>query len=190
MRTARRNLLITSSNTWIPFINTGGKIIDLGLWNVKDMNIELDFNAFDKFGYLFGWNTGDYSKVYASNNKGNKFKFALQTERDISNISLLNEKKTLKFKLSYIYNGDIDVVDISYNEQHTQYVNVRYSEGNLYLGGISGAKPETLDYTIYGFIAYNRKGELLLNLKPFRKSKNVIGLKDIITGRFYELKAI
>lgn len=174
---------------WIPFINTGGKIIDLGLWDVKDMNIELDFNAFDKFGYLFGWNEGEYSKVYA-NNKGNKFSFALQIERGISNISLVNEKKTLKFKLSYIYNGNIDTVDISYNEQHTQYVNVRGSGGNLYLGGISGTKPKTLDYTIYGFRTYNRKGELLLNLKPFRKSKNVIGLKDIITGRFYELKAI
>lgn len=54
MRTARRNLLITSSPIWIPFINTGGKIIDLGYWDVKDINIELDFNAFDKFGYLFG----------------------------------------------------------------------------------------------------------------------------------------
>lgn len=189
MRTARRNLLITSSPIWIPFINTGGKIIDLGHWDIKDINIELDFNAFDKFGYLFGWNVSTYSKVYA-NNKGNKFQFALQTERQISNISLLNEKKTLKFKLSYIYNGDINIVDISYNEQHTQYTNVRNSIGNLYLGGISGTKPETLDYTIYGFRAYNRKGELLLNLKPFRKSKNVIGLKDIITGRFYELKAI
>ena len=189
MRTARRNLLITNSPIWIPFINTGGKIIDLGYWDVKDMNIELDFNAFDKFGYLFGWDTGTYSKVYA-NNKGNKFQFALQIERKISNISLLNEKKTLKFKLSYIYNGNIDIVDISYNEQHTQYVNVRASNGNLYLGGISGTEPKTLDYTIYGFRTYNRKGELLLNLKPFRKSKNVIGLKDIITGRFYELKAI
>ena len=189
MRTARRNLLITSSPTWIPFINTGGKIIDLGKWDVKDMNIELYFNAFDKFGYLFGWDEGLYSKVYA-NNKGNKFKFALQIERQVSNISLLNEKKTLKFKLSYIYNGNIDIVYISYNEQHTQYVNVRGSVGNLYLGGISGDQPKTLDYTIYGFRAYNRKGELLLNLKPFRKSKNVIGLKDIITGRFYELKAI
>ena len=189
MRTARRNLLITSSPTWIPFINTGGKIIDLGHWDVKDMNIELDFNAFDKFGYLFGWDGGPYNKVFAHNTR-NKFLFALQTERQVSNISLLNEKKTLKFKLSYIYNGDIDIVDISYNEQHTKYENVRVSGGNLYLGGISGTKPETLDYTIYGFRAYNRKGELLLNLKPFRKSKNVIGLKDIITGRFYELKAI
>lgn len=189
MRTARRNLLITSSPIWIPFINTGGKIIDLGHWDVKDINIELDFNAFDKFGYLFGWNKETYSKVYA-NNKGNKFKFALQTERPISNISLLNEEKTLKFKISYIYNGDINTVDVSYNEQHVQYTNVRYSSGNLYLGGISGIKPETLDYTIYGFRTYNRKGELLLNLKPFRKSKNVIGLKDTITGRFYELKAI
>ena len=130
MRTARRNLLITSSPAWIPFINTGGKIIDLGSWDIKDMNIELDFNAFDKFGYLFGWIGGPYNKVYA-NNKGNKFMFALQIERGISNISLLNEKKTLKFKLSYIYNGNIDVVDISYNEQHTQYVNVRESFGNF-----------------------------------------------------------
>lgn len=189
MRTARRKLLATECSMWIPYINTGGKIIDLGKYDIRDINIELDFNAFDKFGYLFGWNTEIYSQVYA-NNVGNKFKFSLQTERPVSNISLLNEKKTLKFKLSYIYNGDINIVDISYNEQHTQYSNVRNSHGNLYLGGVSGIKPETLDYTIYGFRAYNRKGELLLNLKPFRKSKNVIGLKDIITGRFYELKAI
>ena len=189
MRTTRRNLLITNSPIWIPFINTGGKIIDLGKWDVKDINIELDFNAFDKFGYLFGWDEGPYNKVYANNTR-NKFSFALQIERGISNISLLNEKKTLKFKLSYNYEGNVDTAYISYNEQHTQYKNVRASTGNLYLGGISGTTHKTLDYTIYGFRAYNRKGELLLNLKPFRKYKNVIGLKDIITGRFYELKAI
>lgn len=189
MRTARRKLLTTEGSMWIPYINTGGKIIDLGHCDVRDINIELDFNAFDKFGYLFGWNSELYSQVYVKNIE-NKFKFALQTERPISNISLLNEEKTLKFKLSYLYNGDINTVDVSYNEQHVQFINVRNSKGNLYLGGISGIKPETLDYTIYGFRTYNRKGELLLNLKPFRKSKNVIGLKDTITGRFYELKAI
>lgn len=189
MRTARRKLLATEGSMWIPYINTGGKIIDLGNYDVRDMNIELDFNAFDKFGYLFGWNMQIYSQVYAKNTE-NKFGFALQTERPISNISLLNEEKTLKFKMSYIYNGNINTVDVSYNEQHVQFVNVRNSSGNLYLGGISGIKPKTLDYTIYGFRTYNRKGELLLNLKPFRKSKNVIGLKDTITGRFYELKAI
>ena len=189
MRTARRKLLATEGSMWIPYINTGGKIIDLGKCDVRDINIELDFNAFDKFGYLFGWNQGVYSRVYVKNIE-NKLKFALQIERPISNISLLNEEKTLKFKMSYIYNGDINTVDVSYNEQHAQYTNVRNSSGNLYLGGISGIKPETLDYTIYGFRMYNRKGELLLNLKPFRKFKNVIGLKDTITGRFYELKAI
>lgn len=189
MRTARRKLLTTEVSMWIPYINTGGKIIDLGNYSCTDMNIELDFNAFDKFGYLFGWNEGIYSQVYA-NNTNNKFQFSLQTVRPTSNISLVNEEKTLKFKLSYIYNGNIDTAYISYNEQHTQYTNVRSSTGNLYLGGISGIKPETLDYTIYGFRMYNKKGELLLNLKPFRKSKHVIGLKDTITGRFYELKAI
>lgn len=189
MRTARRKLLTTEVSMWIPYINTGGKIIDLGIYSGTDMNIELDFKAFDKFGYLFGWNEQLYSEVWAKN-IGNKFQFSLQTNRPTSNISLVNEEKTLKFKLSYIYNGNIDTAYISYNEQHVQYSNIRGSSGNLYLGGISGIKPETLDYTIYGFRMYNKKGELLLNLKPFRKSKHVIGLKDTITGRFYELKAI
>ena len=189
MRTARRKLLTTEVSMWIPYINTGGKIIDLGNYEIKDMNIELDFKAFDKFGYLFGWNEGAYTQTLARNIK-NKFQFSLQTNRPTSNISLVNEEKTLKFKLSYIYNGNIDTAYISYNEQHVQYSNVRGSSGNLYLGGISGIEPKTLDYTIYGFRMYNKKGELLLNLKPFRKSKNVIGLKDTITGRFYELKAI
>ena len=189
MRTARRKLLTTEVSMWIPYINTGGKIIDLGNYNIKDMNIELDFKAFDKFGYLFGWNEELYSQMWARNIK-NKFQFSLQINRPTSNISLVNEEKTLKFKLSYIYNGNIDTAYISYNEQHVQYSNVRASSGNLYLGGISGIEPKTLDYTIYGFRMYNKKGELLLNLKPFRKSKNVIGLKDTITGRFYELKAI
>ena len=189
MRTARRKLLTTEASMWIPYINTGGKIIDLGNYSIKDMNIELDFKAFDKFGYLFGWNKEAYTQAWARNIK-NKFQFSLQTNRPTSNISLVNEEKTLKFKLSYIYNGNIDTAHISYNEQDAQYTNIRESSGNLYLGGISGIKPETLDYTIYGFRMYNKKEELLLNLKPFRKFKNVIGLKDTITGRFYELKAI
>nr|WP_293486155.1 hypothetical protein [Prevotella sp.] len=189
MRTARRKLLTTEVSMWIPYINTGGKIIDLGNYDTKDMNIELDFKAFDKFGYLFGWNEGPYAQTWAKNIK-NKFQFSTQTPRPTSNISLVNEEKTLKFKLSYIYNGNVDTAYISYNEQHVQYSNIRSSSGNLYLGGISGIEPKTLDYTIYGFRMYNKKGELLLNLKPFRKSENVIGLKDTITGRFYELKAI
>lgn len=189
MRTARRKLLTKEVSMWIPYINTGGKIIDLGNYDIKDMNIELDFKAFDKFGYLFGWNEGIYSQMWVRN-IGNKFQFSLQLNRPTSNISLVNEKKTLKFKLTYIYNGNINTAYISYNEQDIQYTNVRESSGNLYLGGISDIEPKTLDYTIYGFRMYNKKGELLLNLKPFRKSKNVIGLKDTITGRFYELKAI